>query len=48
MIGLGTTRHFKVYRDAILNHMGTEPSHRNWAELSRDYFAVELGKMVTE
>jgi multiple sugar transport system substrate-binding protein len=42
----GTTRHFDVTRDAILNSMGTEPHLPKWPELSID-FAVELGKMTT-
>jgi multiple sugar transport system substrate-binding protein len=45
--GPGSTRYFKILREAILLHMGTEPSHHNWADLSRDHFAVELGKMMT-
>jgi multiple sugar transport system substrate-binding protein len=43
----GTTRHFPVQEDAILHRMGTEPHFPNWASLSVDSFAVELGKMTT-
>jgi multiple sugar transport system substrate-binding protein len=43
----GTTRHFEVTLDAIMNWMGTEPHHPDWAALSVDPFAVELGKMTT-
>lgn len=42
----GTTRHFAVTRDAILNHMGTEPHLPKWPTLAIE-FAVELGKMTT-
>lgn len=42
----GTTRHFDVTLDAILNHLGTEPHLPAWPMLSID-FAVELGKMTT-
>lgn len=44
----GTTRHFPVQEDAILNRMGTEPHLPAWASLSVDSFAVELGKMTTK
>ncbi len=43
----GTTRHFAVTLDAIQNRMGTEPHLPEWAALSVDSFAVELGKMTT-
>jgi multiple sugar transport system substrate-binding protein len=43
----GTTRHFDVTLDAIMNHLGTEPHLPGWASLSTDSFAVELGKMTT-
>jgi multiple sugar transport system substrate-binding protein len=43
----GTTRHFDVTYDAIMNRMGTEPHLPPWASLSVDVFAVELGKMTT-
>ncbi len=43
----GTTRHFDVTLDAIMNRMGTEPHLPAWASLSVDSFAVELGKMTT-
>jgi multiple sugar transport system substrate-binding protein len=43
----GTTRHFPVQEDAIQNRMGTEPHFPNWASLSVDSYAVELGKMTT-
>jgi len=43
----GTTRHFDVTLDAIMNRMGTEPHLPAWAALSVDSFAVELGKMTT-
>jgi multiple sugar transport system substrate-binding protein len=43
----GTTRHFDVTLDAIQNRMGTEPHLPEWAALSVDSFAVELGKMTT-
>lgn len=42
----GTTRHFDVTLDAILNHLGTEPHLPAWPTLSIG-FAVELGKMTT-
>lgn len=42
----GTTRHFDVTLDAIMNHLGTEPHLPAWPTLSID-FAVELGKMTT-
>ncbi len=42
----GTTRHFDVTLDAIMNHLGTEPHLPAWPTLSVD-FAVELGKMTT-
>jgi multiple sugar transport system substrate-binding protein len=45
-VGVGTTRHFEVTRQAILKDMGTEPHFPAWPELSID-FAVELGKMTT-
>lgn len=47
LVGPGTTRHFDVMHDAIMHHMGSEPHHPKWPELSRDHFAVQLGKMVT-
>lgn len=43
----GTTRHFDVTLDAIMNHLGTEPHLPAWAGLAVDSFAVELGKMTT-
>jgi multiple sugar transport system substrate-binding protein len=43
----GSTRHFDVTLDAIMNWMGTEPHHPGWAALSVDSFAMELGKMTT-
>jgi multiple sugar transport system substrate-binding protein len=43
----GTTRHFDVTLDAIVNWMGTEPHHPGWAALSVDSFAMELGRMTT-
>ncbi|MFB9885296.1 ABC transporter substrate-binding protein [Balneatrix alpica] len=46
-IGPGTTRHFPIVQDAILNRMGTEPHLPGWAELATQIFAVELGKMTT-
>lgn len=46
-VGVGTTRHFDITLDAILNRMGTEPHLPAWASLSVDSFAVELGKMTT-
>lgn len=42
----GTTRHFDVTLDAILNHLGTEPHLPAWPTLSIE-FAVELGKLTT-
>jgi multiple sugar transport system substrate-binding protein len=42
----GTTRHFDVTLNAIMNHLGTEPHLPAWPTLSID-FAVELGKMTT-
>lgn len=47
IVTAGTTRHFDVTLDAIMNHMGTEPHLPAWASLSVDSFAVELGKMTT-
>lgn len=42
-----TTRHFGVVKDAIMNHMGTEPQNLPaWASLAVDSFAIELGKML--
>lgn len=46
IVTAGTTRHFDVTLDAILNHLGTEPHLPAWPTLSIDY-AVELGKMTT-
>ncbi|GEJ58792.1 ABC transporter substrate-binding protein [Anaeromyxobacter diazotrophicus] len=46
VVGVGTTRHFEVTRDAIERRMGTEPHFPGWATLSFDY-SIELGKMVT-
>lgn len=43
----GSTRHFSVVFDAIMNHMGTEPHLPGWAQLAVDSFSIELGKMVT-
>ncbi|MCB1192666.1 MAG: extracellular solute-binding protein [Leptospiraceae bacterium] len=43
----GTTRHFKVTLDAIMNRMGTEPHLPSWSELANNSFAIELGKMVS-
>lgn len=45
-VGPGTTRHFAVTLDAIMNHLGTEPHLPAWSELSID-FAIQLGKMTT-
>jgi multiple sugar transport system substrate-binding protein len=45
-VGPGTTRHFAVTLDAIMNHLGTEPHLPAWSELSIA-FAVQLGKMTT-
>jgi len=42
----GTTRHFEVTLDAIMNHLGTEPHLPAWPTLSIE-FAVELGRMTT-
>jgi multiple sugar transport system substrate-binding protein len=42
----GTTRHFDVTLDAIMNHLGTEPHLPAWPVLSID-FAIELGKLTT-
>ena len=42
----GTTRHFDVTLDAIMNHLGTEPHLPAWPTLSIE-FAVEMGKMTT-
>ena len=47
LIGPGTTRHLSIVKDSILNHLGNDPSHPNWSEISQNYFTVELGKMVT-
>lgn len=44
----GTTRHFDVALDAILNRMGTEPHLPGWTDLAVNIFAVELGKMMTK
>lgn len=46
-VTVGTTRHFDVTLDAILNRMGTEPHLPAWADLAVNSFAVELGKMTT-
>lgn len=46
-VGRGTTRHFDVTLDAIVNHLGTEPHLPGWASLSVDSFSVELGKLTT-
>ncbi len=43
----GTTRHLDVTLDAIVNRMGTEPHLPEWANLSVDSFAIELGKLTT-
>jgi multiple sugar transport system substrate-binding protein len=43
----GTTRHFGVTRNAILNHMGTEPHLPGWSDLAVNGFAVELGRLTT-
>ncbi|MCU0493376.1 MAG: extracellular solute-binding protein [Chloroflexaceae bacterium] len=43
----GTTRHFDVTLDAIMNRMGSEPHLPPWAALSVDVTATELGKMTT-
>jgi multiple sugar transport system substrate-binding protein len=43
----GTTRHFDVTLDAIMNRMGSEPHLPAWAALSVDVTATELGKMTT-
>ncbi|MGC9451890.1 MAG: ABC transporter substrate-binding protein [Oceanipulchritudo sp.] len=47
IVGPGTTRHFPVMRDAILNRMGTEPHHPDWPSLALYDLPVELGKLVT-
>lgn len=46
-VTIGTTRHFDITLDAIMNRMGTEPHLPHWANLAVDSFAVELGKMTT-
>lgn len=43
----GTTRHFDVVLDTIMNNMGTEPHLPGWAGLATKGFATELGKMTT-
>ncbi len=45
--GIGTTRHFPVMRDAILNRMGTEPHHPMWPDVAMTQLPIELGKLVT-
>lgn len=47
LVGPGTTRHFGVMQDAILNRMGTEPHHPGWPELALQDMPVELGKLIT-
>ncbi|MDD9854735.1 MAG: extracellular solute-binding protein [Gammaproteobacteria bacterium] len=42
--GVGSTRHFAVTRRAIENHMGSEPDHPAWAEVSNGVIPVELGR----
>ena len=43
--GAGTTRHFDVTRLAIENHMGSEPDHPAWAEVSNGgAIPTELGR----
>lgn len=46
-VTVGTTRHFDVTLDAIMNHLGTEPHLPEWPSLAVDCFAVELGKLTT-
>jgi multiple sugar transport system substrate-binding protein len=46
-VAVGTTRHFKVVKDAILNRMGSEPHLPAWPSLSEVAFPAELGKMTT-
>lgn len=48
LVGPGTTRHLEIVKDSIINHLGNDPSHPNWPEISRDHFTVELGRMVTD
>lgn len=43
--GAGTTRHFEVTRKAIEDHMGSEPDHPAWAEVSNGgAIPTELGR----
>jgi len=44
---IGSTRHFDITLDAIMNRMGTEPHLPHWSNLAVDSFALELGKMTT-
>ena len=46
-VAKGSTRHLPTVREAIENHMGTEPHLPGWADLANNSFAVELGKMVS-
>lgn len=46
-VGPGTTRHFPVVRQAILEDMGTEPHHPRWPDLAMNRFPIELGKLVS-
>lgn len=46
-VTVGTTRHFEVVKDAILNRMGSEPHLPAWPELSEKVFPLELGRMTT-
>lgn len=46
--GPGTTRHFDVTLETIKTRMGTEPNQvPQWADLSVNVTAIELGKMTT-
>lgn len=46
-IGPGTTRHFPVMRDAILNRMGTGPHHPEWPAVAMGPLPNELGRLVS-
>ncbi len=39
----GTTRHLDAVRESIAYHMGPEPDLPQWAEISNDTIAAELG-----
>lgn len=46
-VGAGTTRHFPMMYQTIMNRMGTEPHLPQWPLIATDVIAVELGKLTT-